>query len=205
MSSSVASTSSTNSLTDTLNHHAYSVLTLPCLPAHPSGYPSKSMHICFTFEMPTVNCFFQTNSSCPPPGFRHLSTAQLEFGSPLGNNGIKAYSDDDKMSIIHNLVTHPSKINTATFFTVNFNYQATLLQSQIVIEDDMLIFQEPVCRGSSYIRLHFVPAEFFNIMFVAFHLNAISGSLNAYKTLHHIRGCTPTSIVCAMMPVQVAL
>jgi hypothetical protein len=70
---------------------------------------------------------------------------------------------------------------------VNHNYQAALHQSQIVIKDDMLIFREPVCGGSSYTRLQLVPAEFYNIIFVAFHCNAIGGHLNAYRTLHRIR------------------
>jgi hypothetical protein len=90
------------------------------------------------------------------------------------------------MSTIRDLVINPSKINNTTLNTVNHNYQAALHQSQIVIEDDMLIFREPVHGGSSYTHLHLVPAEFYNIIFVAFHSNAIGGHLNAYRTLHHI-------------------
>ncbi len=41
----IASTSSTSSLTDSLNHHANSVLMPLCLLARPSGYSSKSTHI----------------------------------------------------------------------------------------------------------------------------------------------------------------
>ena len=54
------------------------------------------------------------------------------------------------MSTIRDLTVNPSKINTTTLNTVNHNYQAALHQSQIVIEDDMLIFREPVSGGSSY-------------------------------------------------------
>ena len=71
------------------------------------------------------------------------------------------------MSTIRDLITNPSKINSTTLNTVNYNYQAALCQSLIVIEDDMLIFREPVCGG--YTRLQLVPAEFYNIIFVVFH------------------------------------
>jgi hypothetical protein len=90
------------------------------------------------------------------------------------------------MSTIRDLITNPFKINNMTLNMVNYNYRATLCQSLLVIMDDMLIFREPVCGGSSYTRLQLVPAEFYNIIFVAFHSNAIGGHLNAYRTLHHI-------------------
>ncbi len=56
-----ASTLSTSSLTDSLNRHSNSASTPICLLAHPSGYSSKSTHIWCTLEIPTVNCFCQTN------------------------------------------------------------------------------------------------------------------------------------------------
>jgi hypothetical protein len=91
------------------------------------------------------------------------------------------------MSTICDLITNPSKINNTTLNTVDYNYWAALRQSLLVIKDDMLIFREPVRGGSSYTRLQLVPAEFYNIIFVAFHSNAIGGHLNAYRILHHIR------------------
>jgi hypothetical protein len=48
------------------------------------------------------------------------------------------------MSTIHNLVCNPSKINSTTLNRVNYNYWAALHQLQIVIEDEMLIFNEPI-------------------------------------------------------------
>ncbi len=41
--------------------------------------------------------------------------------------------------------------------------------------------------GSSYTCLQLVPSEFYNIIFIAFHSNAIGGHLNTYCTLHCIR------------------
>ncbi len=63
---------------------------------------------------------------------------------------------------------------------------------------------QPVCRGSSYTQLQLIPAEFYNIIFIAFHLNVIGEYLKAYRTLHHIasatigQGCAHTSSICAM-------
>ncbi len=70
---------------------------------------------------------------------------------------------------------------------MNYNYWAALCQLQIVIKDEMLIFNELIQGGSSYTCLQLVPAEFYNIIFFVFHSNAIGNHLNAYHTLHHIR------------------
>jgi hypothetical protein len=108
---------------------------------------------------------------------------------PSCNPWIKAYLNNQKVSTICNLVINPSKINSNTLNVVNYNCRATLRQSQIVIEDDMLIFNKPIQEGSSYTCLQLFPKEFYNIIFVAFHSNAIGGHLNAYRTLHRICLC----------------
>jgi hypothetical protein len=108
---------------------------------------------------------------------------------PSRDRWIKAYSDDKEMSTIRDLKTNPSRINNMTLNTEDYNYWAALRQCLLMIEDDMLIFREPVRSGSSYTRLQLVPAEFYNIIFVASHLNAIGRHLNAYHTLHHICLC----------------
>ncbi len=90
------------------------------------------------------------------------------------------------MNAICNLVLNPSKINLSALNAVNFNYHAPLWQSQIVINDGLLIYRIPMHGGSSYTPLQLVPSEFYNIIFIAFHSNAIGGHLNAYRTLHRI-------------------
>jgi hypothetical protein len=77
------------------------------------------------------------------------------------------------MSTIRNLVCNPSKINSTTLNMVNYNYQAALCQLQIVIKDELLIFNKPIQEGSEYTCLQHVPAKFYNIIFVVFHSNAI--------------------------------
>ncbi len=50
----------------------------------------------------------------------------------------------------------------------------------------MLIHRKPIRMGSSYTCLQLVWAEFYHIIFIAFHANAFGGHLNAYHTLHCI-------------------
>jgi hypothetical protein len=90
------------------------------------------------------------------------------------------------MSIIRDLILNPSKINTATLNTVNYNFREPLRQSLILIENGMLFYKEPIHSGSSYTCLQLVPQEFYNILFIAFHSNPIGGHMNAYRTLHHL-------------------
>jgi hypothetical protein len=51
----------------------------------------------------------------------------------------------------------------------------------------MLILQEPICGSTSYTCLQMVPQELHNILFIAFHTNAIGGHLNTYRTLHRLQ------------------
>ncbi len=53
----------------------------------------------------------------------------------------------------------------------------------------MLILQEPICGSTSYTRLQLVLQELHNILFIAFHTNAIGGHLNTYRTLHRLQLC----------------
>ncbi len=59
----------------------------------------------------------------------------------------------------------------------------------IVLEDGILIYRKPIIGKGSYTRLQLVPREFYNILFVAFHLNPVGSHLNAYRTLHCLRLC----------------
>ncbi len=66
---------------------------------------------------------------------------------------IKAYSGNTEMSTIRDLVTNPSKITNTTLKMVNYKYRAALHQSQIMIENDMLILREPYQMLNSGITL----------------------------------------------------
>ncbi len=66
-------------------------------------------------------------------------------------------------------------------------YHAALHQSQIALEDGVLILQEPILGSKSYTCLQLVPLHFHNLVFIAFHSNPLGAHLNATRTLHRIR------------------
>jgi len=182
------------------------------MPARTSEWLFEQIHAHLVYLWNANSELFSPNQFATPAAtIQAFVNGAIGIWLPSRNRWITAYSNDNEMSTIRDLIVNPSKINNTTLNTVNHNYQAALRQSQIVIEDDMLIFREPVCGGSSYTRLQLIPSEFYNIIFVAFHSYVIGGHLNAYHTLHHIclRYYWPGSYsyiksACAM-PVQVAL
>jgi hypothetical protein len=85
-------------------------------------------------------------------------------------------------------VLNPTLISNKQLLEVNHNYRRPLSQSQILIEDNMLILNEPICSSISYTHLQLVPQqELHNILFIAFHTNAIGGHLNVSWMLHCLR------------------
>jgi hypothetical protein len=54
-------------------------------------------------------------------------------------------------------VLNPSTISIKALAEVNHNYRGTLRQSNILVENDMLIMNEPIAGTSSYTRLQLVP------------------------------------------------
>ncbi len=82
---------------------------------------------------------------------------------------------------------NPSNLTNKALVGINYNYHAALHWSLIVIEDDVLIYHEPLAVTRSYTRLQLVPREFQIILFMDFHSNPIGRYLNAYRTLHCLR------------------
>jgi hypothetical protein len=106
---------------------------------------------------------------------------------PSRSRWVDAYKNDPACTLIRNLVLHPGKICKSTLKDVHYVYRQPLRQLHIVIEDEMLIFREPICGSMSYTRLQIVPAELRDILFVAFHSNPIGGHLDMACTLHRLR------------------
>ena len=80
-----------------------------------------------------------------------------------------------RVCLIRELAQNPSQITNKQLSEVDHNYRGPLRNSQILIEDDMLILLEPICGSTSYTRFQLVPRELRNILFIAFHTNAIGG------------------------------
>jgi hypothetical protein len=108
---------------------------------------------------------------------------------PSHSRWVEAYSDDPECSTLHHLAENPGAICKEALKNVHYCYRQPLRQSQIVIEDNMLIYCEPIPGSCSYTWLQIVPKAPFGIVFVAFHSNPIGGHFNAYCTLHRLRLC----------------
>jgi hypothetical protein len=134
------------------------------------------------------NCkiFSPNQFAAPAATIQAFVNGAIGIWLPSHEKWVQAYSYNSEMSIIRDLILNPSKINTATLNTVNYNFRAPLCQSLIFIENRMLFFKEPICGGSSYSCLQLLPQEFYNILFIAFHSNPIGGHMNAYCTLHRL-------------------
>ena len=102
---------------------------------------------------------------------------------------IRAINADPKLKAVRDIVANPGRLCNKALADINYNYSSALRKSLIALEDDILIYREPLAGYNSYTRLRLVPAELRNILFVAFHANPIGGHLNAYRTLHRLRLC----------------
>ncbi len=93
------------------------------------------------------------------------------------------------MQSIHGFVNQPGTISNKALEAsgINCNYCAALQHLHIVLEDGILIYCKPLAGFSSYACLQLVPAEFYNILFVAFITNPVGGHFNTYHTLHRMR------------------
>jgi hypothetical protein len=100
-----------------------------------------------------------------------------------------AYDNDVKLCVVRELALNLSQISNKHLSEVNHNYPGPLRSSQISVEDSMLILRKPICGSTLYAHLQLVPREMHNVLFIAFHTNAIGGPLNVYRMLHWLRLC----------------
>lgn len=99
-----------------------------------------------------------------------------------------AYQADPQTRLIMELIANPGRIKNDTLKSIHASFRMPLRQSLLVVEDDMLIYREPLGDGSdSFCRLRVVPQPLQHILFVAFHANPIGGHLNAARTYRNLR------------------
>ena len=84
-------------------------------------------------------------------------------------------------------VNSPGKISKDSLKEIHYCYRQPLCSSHIAIEDEMLVYCEPIRGSSSSTQLQILLSDLRNILFVAFHTNPIGGHLNAYRMLHCLR------------------
>ncbi len=174
-----------------LSHPTYKFSLDAVMQSRTSSWLLEQIHLYLAYICDANSEIFLPNQFAAPAA----ATIQTFVNSAIGvclpsrERWIQAYSANTEMSTILDHVLNPSKINSSTLNAVNHNYRALLWQTQIVIEDGLLTYHKPMHGGSSYTLLQLVQSEFYNIIFIAFHFNAIGGHFNSYhyRTLHHIR------------------
>jgi hypothetical protein len=178
----------TDHITYCLSHPTYKYAMDAVMPGRTSAWLLEQAHSHLLY-IPDANSeiFLSNQFAAPAATIQAFVNGAIGVCLPSHEWWIQAYSNDTEMSAIWDLILNSSKINSTTLNAVNFNYCAPLRQSHIVIEDGFLIYHEPIRGGSSYTCLQLVPSEFYNIIFIAFHSNAIGGHFNACRTLHRIR------------------
>ncbi len=106
---------------------------------------------------------------------------------PSRERWIQAYNNDLELRAVREFVLNPSTISIKALAEVNHNYCGPLHQSNILVENDMLIMREPIAGTLSYTRLQLVPRELRNILFVAFHVVYLINQLT-YHTCDRLVG-----------------
>jgi hypothetical protein len=72
---------------------------------------------------------------------------------PSRERWVQAYANNSKLCAVHELALKPLLITTQALSKVNHNFCGPLHQSLISVEDDMLIFWEPISGCDLYTRL----------------------------------------------------
>ncbi len=182
-----------------LSHEKYHFGMDVSMPARTSAWIFQQVHSQLVF-LCNSNCevFSPNQFAAPAATIQNLINGAVCTRLPSRERWLSAYNNDVELCVIRKLVLNRSLICSKRLSEVNHNYRGPLRQSQISIEDGMLILHEPICGSTLYMHLQQVPQEMYNILFIAFHTYAIGGHLNVYCTLHrlHLRfiglGCTPT-------------
>jgi hypothetical protein len=136
-------------ITYQLSHSTYKYALDAAMPAPTSALLLEQVHLHLSYLCDANSEIFSPNQFTPP-----AATIQAFVNGAIGDClpsrecWIQAYSDNTKMGAIRDLVLNPSKINSSTLNAVNFNYRAPIWQSQIVIEDGLLIYRKPMRGGS---------------------------------------------------------
>jgi hypothetical protein len=171
-----------------LSHERYKFGLNAAMPGRISSWIFDQVHTHLVYMRDANSKIFSPNQfAAPAATIQTLVNGAICTRLPSRERWAQAYANDTELRINHDLVLNPSKITNKSFANVNHNYRGPLRQSLIVIENDMLILHEPITGTSLFARLQLVPAKLMNIVFIAFHTNAIGGHLNAYQTFHRLR------------------
>ena len=155
------------------------------VPARTSAWLFEQIHAHLTFIRDS-NCEIFSPNQFAAPAATIQAFVNGAIGARLPSHAwwVEVYATDFECCAIQDLVINPGKICKESLKTAHYSYRQPLRQSFKVMEDDMLLFREPIRGSTSYARLQIVPRGSYDIIFIAFHSNPIGGHLNTYHTLH---------------------
>jgi len=144
---------------------------------------------CIQIGSSNFEIFEPTQFAAPAACIQTFLNGAVGVCLPSPEQWAQAYLDDPETSAIIQFVQNPGTISNKSLkeAKMNANYRAALRQSQIAIEDGILILREPIVGSELYARLQLVPSHFRNLVFIAFHSNPSCAHLNVTCTLHRIR------------------
>jgi hypothetical protein len=87
------------------------------------------------------------------------------------------------------IVEDPPLLSKESLKQVNYNFLGPLRKSQIILDNGILVYHEPIAHSGLYMHLTLVPQELCNILFIVFHSNHIGGHLDTFWTLHCLCLC----------------
>ena len=103
--------------------------------------------------------FTPNQGPAPAATIQTLLNGAVCTKTPSPSRWTHAYNNNTDMVAIKHLVLNPSLISSTTPADVNYNYQMPLCKSHICIDDNMLIFKEPIIGSTPFTRLQIVPKE----------------------------------------------
>jgi hypothetical protein len=170
-----------------LSHKKYKFRLDASMPSKTSAWIFELVHSHLVHLRDSNSEVFSPNQfAAPAATIQTLVNGAVCTCLPSWDQWLQAYNNDVELCAVQELVLNPSLINNQALAKVNHNYCRPLCQSLISVENDMLILKEPIGGTLSYMHLKLVPQELPNILFIAFHTNAMGGHLNAYWTPHRL-------------------
>ncbi len=115
------------------------------IPACTSAWLFEQIHAYLTFIRDSNCAIFSPNQfAAPAATIQAFVNGAIGACVPLHARWVEAYTTDPECCMIRDLVINPGKICKETLKSVHYSYRQPLRQSLIVIEEDMLIFREPI-------------------------------------------------------------
>jgi hypothetical protein len=177
-------------LTYRLSHPEYLFKLQYAVPAHTSAWIFD--HIfdrLIEIRNANIEVFDPARHAAPAAACQAFVNGAVGTRLPSAERWKEAYERDAEMVQIMKLIKNPSLVKKESLLKVNPCYRTPLRTSRIVMENDMIILQEPIGNNhsASYVKLRLVPQSLREILFIAFHANPIGGHFSSYRTYARLR------------------